>query len=398
MKKRTTYAKHLAGAAITSILIYIPHAQAFEKTVNLDNNTTGSYSSSEISNDFNGGSLAYNPIGNVDISNGGNGGKAIRIKYDKYGYGPYDGGQFEVDFSKQTELWCEYDLYLEPGFVWTSGSNTGGKLPGLAGGVGYTGGSGSDARNNGDGFSARYMWRANGQLSLYLYYKDMPGTYGQDFYTGYYLPVGQWVKLKQQIKMNTAWNSDGFVKVWANGNLILNQQNMRFMTTNHGSSTFMFSTFYGGGDSTWSPNKDTYAKFDNIKISKTDPSAPSPSGDVNINCWQYDSQSGISSWNGGVGYFDPNDWIKFNSVNLGNGYSKFKLKLATSGSGSFELRRGSPTGWLLGTLNYTSTGGWGNYQEKTLFINSSHASGTHDIYIVCKSGAANISTAKFSNN
>lgn len=265
----------LALAVLSAIALLSP-VIATEISVNLDNHDIGDYSNSGISGDFSEGSLSYDKVGHIGVSGGGHGGRAIQVRYEKNRRGPFHGGQFEIDFAKKSELWCEYDLYLEPGWVWTQGDkevHVGGKLPGLAGGASYTGGTGRDARLKGDGFSARYMWRARGELVLYLYYKDMPEDYGESSFTGYHLPIGEWVTLKQQIKMNTDWNANGFVKIWANGKLILDKQNMRFMTTNHGSSKFMFSTFYGGADKTWAPSKDTYAKFDNIKISESDPSS-----------------------------------------------------------------------------------------------------------------------------
>ena len=66
-----------------------------------------------------------------------------------------------------------YDVQFEEGFDFVKG----GKLPGLFGGEGNTGGG---IPTGMDGFSARMMWRGNGRVVQYVYYPDQPEHFGHD--------------------------------------------------------------------------------------------------------------------------------------------------------------------------------------------------------------------------
>nr|WP_279286197.1 carbohydrate-binding protein [Clostridium thermarum] len=131
--------------------------------------------------------------------------------------------------------------------------------------------------------------------------------------------------------------------------------------------------------------------------SSPSPSQPSNAADFKLNAWQHSSSSGVTTWNGGVGSFDPGDWIKFSNVNLSTGYNAFAVSYATVVNGSFEISMDSPNGTLLGTVNYPSTNGWENYTWNGTRLNPSVAKGTHDIYIVGKSGYTNLKEFWFKN-
>jgi beta-glucanase (GH16 family) len=119
--------------------------------------------------------------------------------------------------------------------------------------------------------------------------------------------------------------------------------------------------------------------------------------DFKLNAWEHSSASGTTKWTGGVGSFDPKDWIKFSAVNLSTGYNAFAVSYATAVSGSFEIRMDSPTGTLLGTVSYGPTAGWGTYAWNGVKLNPAVAKGTHDIYIVGKTGATNLQEFWFKN-
>lgn len=69
------------------------------------------------------------------------------------------------------ELYFSYRVRFEHGFDWVKG----GKLPGLFGGRGNTGGNVPDGS---DGWSGRMMWRQSGEATQYIYHPDQAGMYG----------------------------------------------------------------------------------------------------------------------------------------------------------------------------------------------------------------------------
>src|SRR5690606_9365761 len=126
-------------------------------------------------------------------------GRALRQRYV-----PSSSGSPVVTFPTNTaggnEVWLSFRLLFENGWQFVLG----GKLPGLAGGTMPTGGDFDD-----NGFSARFMWRENGTVAVYAYHHDRPGVWGEDFYltnadgSRWRAPIGQWITLRQRIKMNT---------------------------------------------------------------------------------------------------------------------------------------------------------------------------------------------------
>jgi len=113
-------------------------------------------------------------------------------------------------------------------------------------------------------------------------------------------------------------------------------------------------------------------------------------GTITLNSWQCNSNSGnLNIWNGGVGNWTTGAWIEFNSVNL-NGENLINFNLATTESGSFAIRIDGSGGTTIGTLNYSSTGSWSTYQNKSTSLSST--SGSHNLYIVDTGGAANTGT------
>lgn len=91
----------------------------------------------------------------------------IELKADLIGS---EGGFTEFRPSKTTDhLKLTYELEFQDHFIFGKG----GKLPGLCGGSKPRGG-----KPDRNGFSARLMWRDNGQAEVYLYHPDQIGKYG----------------------------------------------------------------------------------------------------------------------------------------------------------------------------------------------------------------------------
>ncbi|WP_369384595.1 carbohydrate-binding protein [Halalkalibacter hemicellulosilyticus] len=119
--------------------------------------------------------------------------------------------------------------------------------------------------------------------------------------------------------------------------------------------------------------------------------------DFQLRACEYSDASGVTSWNCGVGSFYPGNWIKFDNVNLSTGYNAFAVSYASTQSGSFDIRLGSPNGRIIGTVNYGPTAGWANYQWNGTPSLDVTAQGVHDIYIVSRAGSANLREFWFKN-
>jgi len=90
----------------------------------------------------------------------------------------------------------------------------------------------------------------------------------------------------------------------------------------------------------------------------------------------------------GLGYINKGNYAVYNDIDFGSsGAVSFKAKVATQNNVSIEIRVGSTTGTLLGTLSLTSTGSYDTYKEISCSVNK--ITGTHNIYLVF-SNAVNI--------
>jgi len=99
----------------------------------------------------------------------------------------------------------------------------------------------------------------------------------------------------------------------------------------------------------------------------------------------YNSMNGITQGATCIGSCDNGDWICFNNIDLGSGYSKIIANAAVTdeyAGGKVEVRLDSTTGTLLGTLSVQSTGAWNIFTEQALNIYK--GTGTHNIHILFK--------------
>ena len=197
-------------------------------------------------------------------------GKVIEVKYPKGNVGPntigFSGSQFIKNLKPATEYYLDYYVKFEEGFDFRKG----GKLPGLtSGGSKYTGGNHPD---NGEGWSTRYMWVANGEIILYFYYMDMSHKYGDIVKMNVSFETGKWYRLTQRIKLNEDDDKNGILQIWVDGTEVVNQTDIRFRLGEKGMiDTFYFSTFYGGATSDWAPQNDSFTRFDRFVVSAEKP-------------------------------------------------------------------------------------------------------------------------------
>lgn len=259
---------------------------------NFDQNPIGIYSKSQMQADWNkpswndGVDEGRCAIVNSDSSHL----NVLEVTYKENQYGPSAGGvQWEMELpgmGSYNELFMEYDIKFSSDFDFVKG----GKLPGLSGGSTPSGGQAVSGK---DGFTARLMWRRNssgansdqGYIVNYMYYMDMPETYGHDFWWDYplntkgtsqwkaeskrYFVPGQWHRVKNYLKMNTPGLHDGVIISWLDGDTAQVTTDIRFIAEGDryfAIDKFSFSTFFGGSGSEWAPLKNEKVYFDNFRI------------------------------------------------------------------------------------------------------------------------------------
>lgn len=100
--------------------------------------------------------------------------------------------------------------------------------------------------------------------------------------------------------------------------------------------------------------------------------------------------AGGPRYNQNVTNIHNGDWIAVGNVDFGNsGATKFKANVASNAGGRIEIRLGSATGTLVGTLNVSSTGGNQSWRELETTVNQ--ITGVHNVYFVfAGSGNANL--------
>ncbi|MET8084720.1 ThuA domain-containing protein [Micromonospora sp. NPDC005237] len=128
------------------------------------------------------------------------------------------------------------------------------------------------------------------------------------------------------------------------------------------------------------------ASFRNIRIKELG-TTPPPSGNTTIQAESFSSANGVSAFtkagaNGGqtVGYIDPGDWAAYNGVDL-TGVTSFTSRVVSGGAGgTIQVRTGSATGPVLGTVTVPNTGSWTTFANVTAAL-SNVPSGTQNLYL-----------------
>ena len=149
-----------------------------------------------------------------------------------------------------------YNVWFDPSFQF----NKGGKLPGLFGGDGPAGGKDVDGES---GFSARFMWRANGQGEVYAYIPGKPDGRGLSIDRGAWVfPVGRWVHMEEEVVLNTPEQPDGQLRVWVDGELRLRHDDITYRNVDSlGIDGVMADIFYGGKTAEWAAPNDTLVRL-----------------------------------------------------------------------------------------------------------------------------------------
>lgn len=140
----------------------------------------------------------------------------------------------------------------------------GGKLPGLYGGLGNSGGH---IPKGDDGFSTRLMWRERGAGEVYAYLPSSV-SYGTSFLRGAFgFQPGRWHKVTQHLKLNTPRQADGSVAIELDGRPVGRQDGILIRDTEHlRISGVFFDCFFGGNDDSWAARSDTHVDFAEFEL------------------------------------------------------------------------------------------------------------------------------------
>ena len=94
-----------------------------------------------------------------------------------------------------------------------------------------------------------------------------------------------------------------------------------------------------------------------------------------------DPQGGFQN----IGFIENGDWWSFTPTNL-TGIQSLRLRAASASTGgTVEVRTGSATGPLLGSVTVPGTGGWQNYTDVTVPLTASTTTGP--LFFVAKAAA-----------
>lgn len=257
--------------------------------VNFENRTVGVYGNAEAKEDFKRNDYDKSWWYAMDKNNGENSkvvydseehGNVLQLKYPKGCVGPNDNdtpacaAQIIQPLVKTADtMWSAYDIFFEDGFEF----QLGGKLPGLCGGKCYTGNA---MPETGDGWSARIMWRKDGNAVQLIYFMGQESVYGDDFKWDLngtipqkQFTTGTWHRIVNKVSMNTITapgngDKNGRVQTWFDGELALDVDTLRLRDYDTVKvDKFYLSTFHGGSSAEWAPTHDCFIRYDNFTIS-----------------------------------------------------------------------------------------------------------------------------------
>ncbi|MDJ0727228.1 MAG: hypothetical protein QNJ38_19185 [Prochloraceae cyanobacterium] len=191
---------------------------------------------------------------------------SVSPSYSRKTKAPLGGVQFYSDLGIEPAdaLHLTYYLRFSNNFNFVKG----GKLPGLYGGKGNTGGKIPDGT---DGFSTRLMWRRNGNGEVYAY---LPNSvkYGTSIDRGSWrFKPDIWYRIDQQVLLNDPNRNNGIIKLWVNGVQVINRRNLNFRSVETLKiDGILFSTFFGGSNSSWATPRDVHIDFAGFSVFEVD--------------------------------------------------------------------------------------------------------------------------------
>ncbi|WP_416398739.1 RICIN domain-containing protein [Allohahella sp. A8] len=191
---------------------------------------------------------------------GVNGSKCVRMTYVRSSVGS-PRIVAEKSLPPAREYTLNYDVMFENGFEFIKG----GKLPGL----GPNRPTAGCAPIVDDGWSARVMWRRDGEPVIYSYHQNRAKRCGDDFHSSVQFQTGRYQAISLHVKVNDPWSANGLIDLYIDGRKVASHQNVQLREVG-GSQTeitkFLLATFFGGSDWSWAPPRTVYARFDNFAV------------------------------------------------------------------------------------------------------------------------------------
>lgn len=208
---------------------------------------------------------------NIEVVERKNNNKAIKISYPKGSYDPKSmlelkkpvgGINVRVNFEQSYDcLYLDYDLRFANDFDFVKG----GKLPGLFGGTGNTGGR---IPTGYDGFSSRFLWLAAGAGAVYAYLptsKVWGTALGANSWS---YKRGQWHHVTQKVRLNSVGQSNGILQVWLDHELVYSNHEVTYRYDDGLLiDGILFSSFFGGNKPKFASAQDTFIQVSSITIS-----------------------------------------------------------------------------------------------------------------------------------
>jgi hypothetical protein len=132
----------------------------------------------------------------------------------------------------------------------------------------------------------------------------------------------------------------------------------------------------------------------------TTPAAATRSAFNPIAATSYTAQHGIVTGADQLDYIDAGDWVEYKGLDFGSGGAKvFSAGIAVPANlagKKIQVRVGSPTGTVIGTLTAASTGSWTKFFTQSTSV--SKVTGVQNVYLTFAGGpfVANVQWIKFS--
>lgn len=197
--------------------------------------------------------------------------KWLRVICQANQIGPEKGGiGWRRPIPKTNRLELAYRVNFSDDFEFVKG----GKLPGLCGGPeSVTGGNPANGKN---GFSARFMWRADGRGEAYVYHVDQPDKFGESipFPKEFRFPRGKPFLIVMRIGMNAKDEADGTLEAWVTQGSedaikVVHRDNLRWRTVESVQiDSLLCEVFHGGNDSSWAPKKNCAIELADFRLSE----------------------------------------------------------------------------------------------------------------------------------
>lgn len=182
------------------------------------------------------------------------------------------------------EATCTYEARFESPFDWVLG----GKLPGLLGvvpGSSPTLPTGGKPDPENLGWSGRLMWltpdsgswelpdgtrrraRSPAEIIGYMYHPGQDDQFGDNVWTGFTPPVGEWFTVQTRHVMNTPGERNGVLQISLDGKLLVDRHHYVYRTRADLHIThFLLAAFPGGNTTAYEAPTDRFIDFRNIVV------------------------------------------------------------------------------------------------------------------------------------